>query len=81
MKQLNCKTLLLPTKRPPDVDSILDIYGMRVFQIPELTDLLDQTHPDYPFDKTFDEARSETLIVLHISGTTGFPKPVIWTHD
>ena len=81
LKQLDCKTLLISAERSPEIDSILDGYDMRVFQIPELKDLLDQIHPYYEFKKTFDEAKNEPLIVLHTSGTTGFPKPVIWTHD
>jgi acyl-coenzyme A synthetase/AMP-(fatty) acid ligase len=41
-------------------------------------------HPDpvnlYPYTKTFDEARQDPFVVLHTSGSTGFPKPVILTH-
>lgn len=60
---------------------ILEAYEMRVCQIPELKDLLDQDSPRYPYEKTFDEARNELLVALHTSRTTGLPKPVIWTHD
>jgi acyl-coenzyme A synthetase/AMP-(fatty) acid ligase len=81
MKQLNCKTMLVPTIRPDVVNTILEVYEMRVYQIPELKDLLDQDYTHYPYEKTFDEARSEPLVALHTSGTTGLPKPVIWTHD
>lgn len=31
----------------------------------------------YPFDKTFEEAEWEPLCVLHTSGSTGLPKPVL----
>ena len=34
----------------------------------------------YPYLKTFDEARPEPLVVLHTSGSTGVPKPVIMVH-
>lgn len=81
MKQLDCKTILVPAVRPPVVNTILEDYEMRVYQIPEVHDLIDQDHAHYPYEKKFEEARSEPLIVLHTSGTTGFPKPVIWTHD
>lgn len=81
MKQTNCKTMLVPTVCPPVTKAILEAYQMRACQVPELGDLLDQDHPHYPYEKTFDEARSEPLVVLHTSGTTGFPKPIIWTHD
>ncbi len=73
--------MLVPTIRPDVVNTILEVYEMRVYQIPELKDLLDQDYTHYPYEKTFDEARSEPLVALHTSGTTGLPKPVIWTHD
>lgn len=34
----------------------------------------------YPFDKTFEEAEWEPLCVLHTSGSTGLPKPVLIRH-
>ena len=50
-------------------------------QIPSLRDLF---APDpvvsYPYTKTFAEARLDPFVVLHTSGSTGFPKPVILTH-
>lgn len=80
MKDTNCLTLLVPSIRPPVSNMILEVYEMRVYQIPELNDLLDQDHSPYPYEKTFDEARNEPLVALHTSGSTGFPKPIIWTH-
>lgn len=81
LSSIDCKTMLTPEIRPPVVDSILDCYSMRLLQIPTLDDLLEQTHPHFPFKKTFKKARNEPLVVLHTSGTTGLPKPIIWTHD
>lgn len=73
--------MLAPAARPPVTDEILDVHEMQVYQIPELEELLDQDHPHYHFEKTFEQARGEPLVVLHTSGTTGLPKPIIWTHD
>ena len=81
MKLVDCKTLLVPEERLPVIDSILEEYKMQTLQIPRLDELLEHTHPDYPFDKSFANARNEPLVVLHTSGTTGLPKPIIWTHD
>lgn len=33
--------------------------------------------PHFPYDKPFAQARREPLVVLHTSGTTGLPKPVV----
>lgn len=34
----------------------------------------------FPSAKTFDEAASEALVILHTSGTTGLPKPIVIRH-
>lgn len=47
---------------------------MRVLQIPGNEELLDgPLFPDYPFEKTFEEARTDPFVVLHTSGSTGTP--------
>ncbi|TDZ38354.1 Non-canonical non-ribosomal peptide synthetase FUB8 [Colletotrichum spinosum] len=33
--------------------------------------------PHFPYDKTFDEARLDPVVVLHTSGSTGLPKPIV----
>ncbi|KAI1775877.1 acetyl-CoA synthetase-like protein [Hypoxylon cercidicola] len=34
----------------------------------------------FPYDKTFEQAEWEPLMVLHTSGSTGIPKPVLISH-
>lgn len=80
LKLVDCKTMLAPEARLPAVDAINESYEMRLYQIPTLGELLDEDHAHYPFTKTFEQARDEPLVVLHTSGTTGLPKPIIWTH-
>lgn len=54
---------------------------MKVLELPEVDYLLDaETTEYYPYEKTFEEAADEVFCVLHTSGSTGLPKPVIWTH-
>jgi acyl-CoA synthetase (AMP-forming)/AMP-acid ligase II len=77
---LECKTILLSSKQM-DIVSTLSHTQWKFHQIPSLAELLDKEYPHFPFTKTFEEARSEPLVVIHTSGTTGAPKPVIWTHD
>ena len=81
MKHVECKTMLVPEGRLPVIDNILEKYEMRILQVPELDELLEHTYLDFPFDKSFEDARNEPLVVLHTSGTTGLPRPIIWTHD
>ncbi|ROW06826.1 hypothetical protein VMCG_04095 [Cytospora schulzeri] len=32
--------------------------------------------PDYPYEKTWEEAKYEDILIIHTSGTTGMPKPI-----
>lgn len=78
MEKSDCNTWMLPTQRVANVDQILAKRPMRIAYVPELLALLDETRVKvYPYHKTFDEAISEPIIVLHTSGSTGLPKPVI----
>ena len=80
IKQVNCTTILLPQGSPPVNSDVLEQYK-RKCHIPSLEELFDQNHTYYEFKKTFEQARKEPLVMLHTSGSTGFPKPIIWTHD
>lgn len=33
--------------------------------------------PHFPYDKTFEEAKWDPFVVLHTSGSTGLPKPIV----
>ena len=79
---LDCNVLISPNPRPPTVDAILaSIKGISAFDVPSVDELLSTTYPHYPYNKTFEDAKNEPLAVLHTSGSTGLPKPIIWTHD
>ncbi|KAK0506918.1 hypothetical protein JMJ35_010618 [Cladonia borealis] len=81
-KATDCNVLLTSSApRSPLVTSILEACSLQVFDSPSLHELLDNNYPHYPFPKTFAEARKEPLVVVHTSGTTSVPKPIIYTHD
>ena len=49
--------------------------------MPDLEDLLnEELVPQYPYEKTFDEAKLDVYLVLHTSGSTGLPKPISINH-
>jgi acyl-coenzyme A synthetase/AMP-(fatty) acid ligase len=76
------KAILVPKTIVPSIAaSVLQVRQMPRFEIPDVDELLDREYPAFAYDKTFDEARCEPLVMLHTSGSTGFPKPVLWTHD
>lgn len=85
MKAVDCKAILtssIITPMSEIVERVAEKHGnIEVYQVPMTTHFLDGEYQPFPYKKTFEEAHNEPLVVLHTSGTTGFPKPVIWTHD
>jgi thioester reductase-like protein len=81
LESTNSHTFLLPPNFPlPIVKQILAARPMRVEEIPPLAHWLQGEHRPFPYTKTFAEARSEPFVVLHTSGSTGMPKPIVQTH-
>ncbi|KIL93894.1 hypothetical protein FAVG1_02456 [Fusarium avenaceum] len=82
LEQTNCSTILLPPVFPlPVIGELVHKHRMNVLEIPALQHWLEDG-PDkpYPFDKTFEEARTDPIVVLQTSGSTGMPKPITITH-
>lgn len=74
----DCTLWLLPSQRLGRVEQILEKRELTVHPMPELLDLLDKEDVDiYPYRKTFTDARQDPFVVLHTSGSTGLPKPVV----
>ncbi|KAL2833587.1 putative NRPS-like enzyme [Aspergillus pseudoustus] len=80
--RLETRVLVTTDPEPVFVSSILREYPIDVIRIPSLDELLRSDDvPPYPYDKTFSEARNEPLFVLHTSGSTGIPKPLVYSHE
>ena len=81
-KATDCQVLLTPpAPHSTIVQGILKAYPLQVLDSPSLDQLLTNDYPHYPFCKTFSETRKEPLVVVHTSGTTAVPKPIVYTHD
>lgn len=52
------------------------ISGLRTHEIPSLDQMIAVKSGLYPYKKTFDRAKNDTVLVLHTSGSTGNPKPI-----
>lgn len=85
MKAVDCKAILtssIITPMSEIVEQVAERHGgIQVYQVPMTTFFLDAKYRPFSYEKSFEEAHNEPLVVLHTSGTSGFPKPVIWTHD
>lgn len=57
--------MLTPSPTPPAVEPILAAYPMKHLQVPSVVDLLDTSHPHYPYNKTFDTAHLEPFVVMY----------------
>lgn len=79
MEKTNVKFMLVASG--VEVDDILAQRSMEHVVIPELDELLaaDQIRV-YPYIKTFDEAKNDPYLIVHTSGSTGIPKPIIYNH-
>ncbi|KAL1800694.1 hypothetical protein ACET3X_001036 [Alternaria dauci] len=75
------KVMLTPEIPLPVVSEVLSKRFMKRLQIPSVEQLLKSTAQPYPYKKTFQEHSKEPLVCLHTSGTTGFPKPILWNHE
>lgn len=65
----------------PLVGEFLNRRTMRLLQLPEVDELIDtKASKPFPYTRTFDEVAQEPFCILHTSGTTGVPKPVLWSH-
>lgn len=53
---------------------------LRIHKILPLKDLILSAAEHYPFDKEYEEARWDPILILHSSGSTGAPKPVQMNH-
>ncbi|KAL9065192.1 MAG: hypothetical protein Q9161_008391 [Pseudevernia consocians] len=79
---LTVKTVLVAGQpQMPIVETIMEQCPLTLLQMPSVDQLLSLSYPHYAFDKYFEQARDEPLLVLHTSGTTALPKPIIITHD
>lgn len=57
------------------------IPGLAIHEIPSLEQMYSIPSPHYPYDKTFEAAKNDPALIVHTSGSTGNPKPIIYTHD
>ncbi|KAF4825945.1 Non-canonical non-ribosomal peptide synthetase FUB8 [Colletotrichum tropicale] len=81
-EKTNCHTVMRTEGVEAVIDSIVQERPMKVFQVPSLDTLLEEGNPPkiYPYTKSWREACDDPISIGHSSGTTGLPKPIVWTN-
>ncbi|KAH8903924.1 putative NRPS-like enzyme [Coniochaeta sp. PMI_546] len=72
-----CQLLWHPSTHAKLVQPWLGRRDISATIMPDLSTLIHTAVPHFPYGKTADEAEWNPLVVLHTSGSTGFPKPVV----
>ncbi|KAI0428957.1 acetyl-CoA synthetase-like protein [Xylaria sp. FL1042] len=80
MDKLDCKSLFY--SEGTQVDDILAARSIKHILVPSLDVLIDVDNRAecYPYTKTYEDAAFDPYAVLHTSGTTGDPKPLLFNH-
>ncbi|KAI0024502.1 hypothetical protein F4780DRAFT_775883 [Xylariomycetidae sp. FL0641] len=81
MEQTGSRIMLHAAEIAPLVKPLASLLpDARLVPIPAFDDLLQGSPPVYPFNKSFEQARDDPILILHSSGSTGLPKPITATH-
>ena len=56
------------------------IQDLIVIQVPSLEDMVNGNTKTYPYTKTWEDAKDDTVMIVHTSGSTGAPKPIRYTN-
>ncbi|OWY54654.1 acetyl-CoA synthetase-like protein [Alternaria alternata] len=81
IEAVDAKAILIPETPLPIVTEILKKKEMKSQQIPSAEQCIASNVDHYPFTNKFEECKDDEILCLHTSGTTGFPKPIPYTHD
>ncbi|KAI4930122.1 hypothetical protein J4E85_004746 [Alternaria conjuncta] len=81
IESVDAKAMLKSEIPIPVVKDVLSMKDMKTLQIPSVEQLLTSKAEPYPYNKTYQQNSREPFVCLHTSGTTGFPKPILWTHE
>lgn len=76
-----CRVLAFAKSSRVVVESWLRECEMHAFEVGELDSWFPEREVEpFPYSKTFEEAEWDPLCVLHTSGSTGIPKPIVARH-
>lgn len=56
------------------------VKDLTIIRLPTLKEMLSGKTETYPYTKTWEEAKDDTVMIVHTSGSTGVPKPIYYTN-
>lgn len=54
--------------------------GLEIIPIPELSEMVSRPTSHYPYTKNWEEAKYDNVLIVHTSGSTAAPKPILYNH-
>ncbi|KAI0875903.1 hypothetical protein GGS24DRAFT_264456 [Hypoxylon argillaceum] len=76
-----CRVIAFPKSHRAMVQPLLQERDMQAVEVGPIENWFPEEEVEpFPYSKTFEEAEWEPLCVLHTSGSTGIPKPVVARH-
>ncbi|KAL9110163.1 MAG: hypothetical protein Q9227_005223 [Pyrenula ochraceoflavens] len=82
MEQMGCTKMLHSEELLPAVKEICgEKPNYECLQMEPINELLEHRSEPFEWSRSFEEAKNDPILVLHSSGSTGYPKPVISTHS
>ncbi|KAM0814309.1 hypothetical protein AB5N19_00099 [Seiridium cardinale] len=78
LRSVECVTWLYSAGGAFSPESELEASGVRLQQFPSLEWCLAAGGTkQYPYEKTYEEAKNDEILIIHTGGTTGAPKPIV----
>ena len=81
ISKTGCSAILHGKERTELAQHVATICGgLNIVPVPDLDEMFgaaNQRKP-YPYTKSWEEGKSDPILIVHTSGTTGHPKPVVY---
>ncbi|PVH91878.1 NRPS-like enzyme [Periconia macrospinosa] len=81
LEQTKCSHLLYAPEVETLVRPLIDHRrDLQLHPIQSLETLVQPNTPHYPYEKSYEEAKGDPILILHSSGSTGPPRPIYMNH-
>lgn len=77
-ERTKCRKFLTPSPRIPQIIAIIGECDIEPIEVPSVEELLSTVYPHVKYCKTYPDDRNDIMAIVHTSGSTGIPKPIVW---